>query len=62
MKKKVFVIGAGASNEVNMPLGKALIGQIAEKLDFDFDDFERQIKGSRTIMESINQEGENGVA
>ncbi|WP_295764082.1 hypothetical protein [Undibacterium sp.] len=50
-----FVIGAGASNEVNMPTGYGLKATIARALEFKVDDFGRLAGGDRKIREAIYQ-------
>src|SRR5687767_9871911 len=42
--KTVFVVGAGASKEVGLPIGSELKKTIADKLSFSFDDFGRDLK------------------
>jgi hypothetical protein len=44
--KTIFVVGAGASNEVGLPVGGGLRDIISRKLDFRFDDFGRKNIGS----------------
>ena len=46
--KTVFVVGAGASNEVNLPTGNDLKGRIAQALDIKFDHW-TQMTGDRRI-------------
>ena len=58
MSKTVFVIGAGASYEVGLPIGSTLTGQIKELLNFKFERGAGLIKGSDNIFLAI----ENHVA
>ncbi len=59
--KTVFVIGAGASNEVGLPVGSELKTIIAGKLDFKFDDFGNQLQqGDQAIWRVfLNRHGNN---
>lgn len=50
----VYVIGAGASKEVGLPLGYQLKSEISSLLDFGFD-LNQLIKGDHTIYHSLNQ-------
>ena len=52
-RKTVFVIGAGASSEVNLPTGRQLKEKIAQLLDIRFDI--HQISGDRTIMDALRE-------
>src|SRR5271169_1668715 len=45
----VFVVGAGASNEVGLPLGGQLAADIGEDLDFHFDDAGLQDRGDHKL-------------
>ena len=51
--KTVFVIGAGASKEANLPTGFELKGRIAKLLDIDFD-FHKQISGDYKIVSALS--------
>jgi hypothetical protein len=51
----VFVIGAGASHEVGLPIGSGLKKQIAEKIDIRFEDGWTQSSGDRQIMNVIKE-------
>jgi hypothetical protein len=55
MKKNiVFVIGAGASNEVHIPTGHELKGKISKLLDIRFDDFGYNLKsGDYKIVDAL---------
>lgn len=50
--KTTFIIGAGASKEVNLPTGDELKSKIAELLDIRFD-FNRLISGDYTIEQAL---------
>lgn len=49
MKKTVFVLGAGASKEVGLPVGTELKEKIAKSLDIRFKDSRTQISGDFEI-------------
>ena len=52
--KTVFVLGAGASQEVGLPVGEELKKKIAQKIDIKFDDFgHRQTSGDHKIMDAL---------
>jgi hypothetical protein len=51
-RKTVFVIGAGASKEANLPTGSELKEKISYLLDITFD-FSRQISGDRLITDAL---------
>ncbi len=51
-KSLVFVLGAGASKEVNLPVGSELKEQIAKVLDIRYESF-RKISGDDIINESL---------
>ena len=54
--KTVFVLGAGASAEVCLPVGEALKGIIAEKIDIQFEDFGRGlISGDIRIVNALRE-------
>jgi hypothetical protein len=44
--KTLFVIGAGAGHDIDMPLGSKLSDEIGCKLDIKFD-FHKQISGDK---------------
>jgi len=52
-KKTVFIIGAGASKEVGLPVGSVLKGKIAKALDIRFQDFSEMVSGDRSIYEAF---------
>jgi len=52
-RKIVVVVGAGASNDVGLPLGSELKNYIAGKLRFRFD-IDKQIGGDRTINQALH--------
>jgi len=55
-KRTVFVIGAGASKEVNLPTGAELKVRIANLLDMRFDDFGNNlVSGSYEIVDALRQ-------
>lgn len=51
-RKTVFVIGAGASKEANLPTGLELKSKIAQLLDIRFENY-RQIGGDETITQAL---------
>jgi hypothetical protein len=53
--KTVFVIGAGAGIDVDMPLGSKLSEVIAEKLNIIFSDYNTQESGDRDIVEALRR-------
>lgn len=54
--KTVFVLGAGASHEVGLPLGASLRRIIADKVNFDFDMIERRLRtGDKDIYEVLRR-------
>jgi hypothetical protein len=53
MSKTVFVIGAGASNEVDLPVGTGLKDEIAGFLNIKFENGLHQISGDQTIWEAV---------
>lgn len=52
-KRTVIVVGAGASAEVGLPIGRDLRGQIAGLLDIHFREDGTQQRGDRCIAEAI---------
>jgi hypothetical protein len=56
MKKTVFVVGAGASKEVNLPTGLELRAVIADFLNIRFADFGNQTHGDKLVMEALQNE------
>ena len=53
-KKTVFIVGAGASCEAELPAGDKLKEHIATALDIRFDDWgQRQVSGDTVIMQCI---------
>src|SRR5262249_47829985 len=54
--KTVFILGAGASHEVGLPVGDGLKQTIATKLDLRFEHFGKPIgKGDLTILEVLRR-------
>jgi hypothetical protein len=51
--KTLFVIGAGAGFDVDMPLGSKLSEVIAEKLNIKFSDYNTQASGDKDIVEAL---------
>lgn len=51
----VFIVGAGASKEVNFPMGSELAQIIAQKLDIKFRDGLSRSSGDRKIYESVKR-------
>ena len=54
-KRSVFVIGAGASNEVGLPLGSDLKNTIAKMVNFRYDDTGITTGGDKTIVDAVLQ-------
>lgn len=54
LQKTLFVIGAGASKEANLPMGTELKKQISSSLDIRFDDWgSRMVSGDELICNSF---------
>ena len=53
--RTVFIIGAGASREADLPMGEELKGQIADLLDIRFADGWRQASGDDQITAALRQ-------
>ncbi len=53
-KKMLFIVGAGASNEVGLPVGDVLKRAIASLLDFEFDGFDRLSGGDSAIYNALS--------
>lgn len=51
--KTVFVVGAGAGVEYNLPVGSELANKISEKLDIQFEMGHRQVSGDRDIANQL---------
>jgi hypothetical protein len=51
--KAIFVIGAGASKEANLPTGLELKGKIANLVDIRFQRYSSQISGDHLITEAL---------
>jgi hypothetical protein len=51
--KTVFVVGAGGSYELGLPLGDELKVRIAKKVNIEFDDISRLISGDNDIYEAL---------
>ena len=51
--KTVFILGAGASQEANMPIGSQLTKLIATALDIRFEHGFRQISGETLIVDAL---------
>jgi hypothetical protein len=51
--KTVFVIGAGASKEANLPIGSELTHSISKALDIRYERGHNQISGDPTIAEAL---------
>jgi hypothetical protein len=51
--KTVFVIGAGASKEANLPIGSELTLSISEALDIRYEHGYNQTRGDPTIVEAL---------
>jgi hypothetical protein len=52
-RKTVFIVGAGASKEVGLPVGDELKNTIAGKLNIRFDDGYSQSSGDKKIAEAL---------
>jgi hypothetical protein len=52
-KKTVLVIGAGGSQEANLPTGKELKDRIASLLDIRFEDRIRRSSGDPLILDAL---------
>lgn len=52
--KTVYVIGAGASNEVDLPIGTKLKEEIARILNFRFDDGGHMKGGDRVVADALD--------
>jgi hypothetical protein len=53
-KSLVLVLGAGASKEVNLPIGNELKHKIAQRLYFKFDEFGHSLKsGNRDLIQAF---------
>ncbi len=60
--RTVFVVGAGASHEVGLPVGERLKGIIADKLDLDVQRGRGCVSGDKNIFSTlINLRDENGL-
>ena len=53
MKSLVLVLGAGASKEVNLPIGTELKSEIARLLDIRFEFGSRQKSGDYQVTEAL---------
>lgn len=53
--RTVFVLGAGSSHEVGLPLGKALAATISELFDFKFENGTTLVSGDPELYSSIRQ-------
>jgi hypothetical protein len=51
--KTVFVLGAGASSEVGLPLGRDLAKGISEDLDLRRDEFGKITTGNATLFDLV---------
>ena len=51
--KTVFILGAGASAEVGLPIGNELKKIIAQKIDIRFDYGQTQVSGDGQIMQAL---------
>jgi hypothetical protein len=52
-KKIVFIVGAGASNEANLPVGTELKKKIADILDFRFGNFDKLEGGDQKVFDAL---------
>ena len=53
IKKTLYILGAGASREANLPTGNQLKTEIANFLDIKFEDGRAQTSGDRDITEAL---------
>jgi hypothetical protein len=53
LQNTVYVIGAGASKEANLPTGNELKGKIIKDLDIR-SNLEKQVSGSKFIKEALD--------
>ena len=51
----VFVVGAGGSREVGLPMGTELKNKIAQELNFEFEDGHNQSSGSYRIVRALEE-------
>ena len=60
--KTLFVVGAGASNELTLPTGRELADAIAHRLDIKLDNDDSLIDGDRIIYMALQEHmrGEDG--
>ncbi len=54
ISKTVYVVGAGASFEANLPTGKELKEEIASLLNIKFD-FHTQMSGDHSIQQALRE-------
>lgn len=61
-KKMLFIVGAGASQEVGLPVGDVLKSTIVSMLDFKFDGLDRWLNGDLAIYKAlrIRAQDQNG--
>jgi hypothetical protein len=52
-RKTVFIVGAGASKELKLPIGNELTALIASKLAISFENGQRQTTGSQKIFDAV---------
>jgi len=57
--KTTIVVGAGASNEVGLPIGKDLKNDIASILDYRYEHGIRRISGDNYVFDAINKDMNN---
>ncbi len=58
-QKTLFVIGAGASREANLPTNQELKKKIASILDIRFEHLSRRISGDQLVYEALRHELQN---
>lgn len=58
--KTVIIVGAGASKEVNLPVGEELKGKISQKIDIRFENGFQQSSGCYQITEALRKLVNNG--
>jgi len=60
-QKTIFIVGAGASSEFNLPVGSRLARQISEKLDIRFDNWNNTATGDTDLFDAVRRHA-NGNA
>ncbi|MES2663489.1 MAG: hypothetical protein V4629_09330 [Pseudomonadota bacterium] len=59
-RKMVFVVGAGASKEINLPVDNELKNVISEMLNIKYDDWGRnQVTGDHAVCQTLHHYTKN---